>query len=334
MVSTEQATKIEALEEALPQVPSKSQKFAQDLVRKGKKWNLSSKQMYWVVKLTEEATAEPTVEDEAMHDDGPDARIEKLKTYAKVGFAASLLQQYTRKGYLSGKQWEWVEKLNAEEDARIEAKAKAEAERIERMKKFELKHTLDKYDAVVEMFKVAEENLKKPKWNFVTPSGVHFTLTLNGNRDRIRVGGRYGEIDMTTGVYHYNDYAINAAEILPLMEDFKHDPVGVAAEQGHLQGACCFCARHLTDHRSTSHGYGPICAKRYSLTWDTASALEIQAIRAEKVKKFTIETHAKGWVVYDIDTGAELATFETSDQARAFTDEFTSIRVIPGDKTA
>jgi hypothetical protein len=38
------------------------------------------------------------------------------------------------------------------------------------------------------------------------------------------------------------------------------DPAKAAAEYGHLTGVCCFCAHPLTDERSTSVGYGPICA--------------------------------------------------------------------------
>lgn len=40
-----------------------------------------------------------------------------------------------------------------------------------------------------------------------------------------------------------------------------------AAEFGHRTGQCVFCLRHLTDERSVSVGYGPICAGNNGLPW-------------------------------------------------------------------
>lgn len=40
-----------------------------------------------------------------------------------------------------------------------------------------------------------------------------------------------------------------------------------AAKFGHVTGACVFCSRKLTDERSLTVGYGPVCAERESLPW-------------------------------------------------------------------
>lgn len=45
------------------------------------------------------------------------------------------------------------------------------------------------------------------------------------------------------------------------------DPEGTAAAYGHLTGACCFCRRALSDERSVSVGYGPVCADHFGLAW-------------------------------------------------------------------
>jgi hypothetical protein len=45
-----------------------------------------------------------------------------------------------------------------------------------------------------------------------------------------------------------------------------------AAAFGHETGVCCFCSRGLTDERSVTVGYGPICAERYGLPWGTVPA--------------------------------------------------------------
>lgn len=43
-----------------------------------------------------------------------------------------------------------------------------------------------------------------------------------------------------------------------------------AAAYGHKTGACCFCWQDLTDERSVTVGYGPICAERWGLPWGDA----------------------------------------------------------------
>jgi hypothetical protein len=53
---------------------------------------------------------------------------------------------------------------------------------------------------------------------------------------------------------------------------FAADPAGVAAAYGHLHGRCCFCNTALTDERSTSVGYGPICADHFGLPWGARPA--------------------------------------------------------------
>lgn len=56
-------------------------------------------------------------------------------------------------------------------------------------------------------------------------------------------------------------------EILVGLQEFAKDPVKSAASYGHLTGNCCFCMLPLTDERSTSVGYGPVCAGNYGLPW-------------------------------------------------------------------
>ncbi len=41
----------------------------------------------------------------------------------------------------------------------------------------------------------------------------------------------------------------------------------MAKEYGDEHHECCFCGIDLTDERSTSKGYGPICARKYQLPW-------------------------------------------------------------------
>lgn len=74
------------------------------------------------------------------------------------------------------------------------------------------------------------------------------------------------------GSYH-NDYGVRRvrpaleAALLPYLRDLAADPVAFAAATGRAQCWCCFCSRPLTDDRSTTRGYGPVCARTYHLPW-------------------------------------------------------------------
>jgi len=58
-----------------------------------------------------------------------------------------------------------------------------------------------------------------------------------------------------------------APDVLEALKEFSTDPVKAARQYASLTGNCCFCNRELTDPRSMSNGYGPVCANHYSLPW-------------------------------------------------------------------
>jgi hypothetical protein len=56
-------------------------------------------------------------------------------------------------------------------------------------------------------------------------------------------------------------------EIQQTLLEFQSNPAAIAAIYGKKKGQCCFCRAELTDPRSVSVGYGPICADHYDLPW-------------------------------------------------------------------
>lgn len=74
----------------------------------------------------------------------------------------------------------------------------------------------------------------------------------------------YGAISLD-GIFHPSMNAF--PDLSDLLRRLADDPAGVASEYGKLTGNCCFCERPLTDKRSTDVGYGPVCAKSYSLPY-------------------------------------------------------------------
>lgn len=62
----------------------------------------------------------------------------------------------------------------------------------------------------------------------------------------------------------------------------EQDPLQAAVNYGRVTGSCSFCSHLLTDQRSVSVGYGPICAERNGLPWgDVVSDLLADVAPAE-----------------------------------------------------
>jgi hypothetical protein len=176
-------------------------------------------------------------------------------------FANSLLAQAERyNGILTEKQMFWVRKL-------IEDKPKPTVD-------------LGNFSGVIKLFDGAARNLKHPKVRLKLTDGRPITLSIAGQSSRfpgtvnVTDGGKfgantwYGRVD-TTGKFELagNIDAGTAASITALLINFAANPAKVASDYGHTTGSCCFCAKTLTDDRSVSVGYGPICADKFSLPW-------------------------------------------------------------------
>jgi len=119
-----------------------------------------------------------------------------------------------------------------------------------------------KYPAIVlEGFRVSVAGARAKEPGSLTITSIDRTGTDKFGRP---ARDWYGRVSVT-GTFHP---ARNApADLGDKLRRFAADPVGEAAAFGHLHGACCFCARALSDDRSTTVGYGPICADHYGLPW-------------------------------------------------------------------
>ena len=131
------------------------------------------------------------------------------------------------------------------------------------------------FSAIRALFDKASRSLKRPAVLLHDGSGM-IRLTVAGDGARVP-----GAINVTTagsfdertwlgriladGAYEPSRKA--APSVAALLTRFAAAPAAVAAECGKLMGACAFCARPLTDARSTEVGYGPICAENYGLPW-------------------------------------------------------------------
>lgn len=186
-------------------------------------------------------------------------------------FAMSLQAQHSNRGSLSEKQMFWVRELTkrgrasapqaslqgsptptataAPTFSRINelfAKAGGRAAIV-----FRTSHGLEF------RLSVAGERAQQPGSVNVTDAGTSFESRVWYGR--IGLDGRW---QPSRKVQASEQGAVEAA-----LAQFNADPAAAAAEYGHAVGSCCFCRRELTDERSVSVGYGPICAERFGLPW-------------------------------------------------------------------
>jgi hypothetical protein len=194
--------------------------------------------------VTEQTTAIAALRDAAVPKD-------------KAEFAASLLNQFDRAGRLSDKQWRWVGILSGNAPT--------------------LAGITSGLAPILAMLQVASEKIQRPRLIFraVVDGRIDIVIKLNTR-------GRYeGEAHTTDGQpYGFNKYFGRVTkdgafhpgrdltpQVRAFLESLAADPAAVAGAYGQQSGECCFCARELTDERSTQVGYGPVCAGNYGLPW-------------------------------------------------------------------
>ena len=176
-------------------------------------------------------------------------------------FAESLLSQAGGRG-LSAKQSAWIDRLAA----RAAPPDPTEKPIV--------------VAPIVAMFAKAYGTLKLPKV-LVDADGTSLRLTVAGGRSRAP-----GSIVVTSAARSYDDRAFYGR----IMQDgtvrfgrdvgsdvkrtigaalvkLAEDPEGAARAYGQRLGQCCFCGLTLSDPSSIRVGYGPICAKHFSLPW-------------------------------------------------------------------
>ncbi len=183
-------------------------------------------------------------------------------------FALSMLKQLEKKGDLSSKQWYWIDKL---------------AQRSLEGPKEPPKEELGSFAGVIALFTKAAGHLKHPRIRLQTESGNQVCLSRAGQQSKyagqinVSDGGPYGNnvwygrIDahgaFTQSIKVAEKAPTAMDEVTKLLRALAQDPVKVATQHGLLTGNCCFCNSGLKDEKSTSVGYGPVCAKHFGLPW-------------------------------------------------------------------
>ena len=185
------------------------------------------------------------------------ASIEKLDSRDRE-FAHSLVDCFNRRGSLSERQWPWVSKLIDRANPKPAAEP-ADAVDLSRL---------------TALFDKAAQGMKRPQVAFACNAG-EFVVSRAGDNSA-NPGFLYlktvdksylGKISPKGHLSMARNTNEDQQVIFEALAGFAADPQGAAAAYGKETGFCCFCSRTLTDDRSVSVGYGPICADRWGLPW-------------------------------------------------------------------
>lgn len=217
--------------------------------------------------------------------------IHKLAEKDK-SFAASLVASYTKKGSSTPNQEKWLRIMC---EKAVTGKAAVAAQ---------VAHLGD-YSAVYAMFaKAKAAGLQKPKIKLKAATGQTVVLRLSGASSAVP-----GVINITNGkgyntpaakwygrIFKDGKYEksgkVNDPAVDALLADLAKNPAQVTAFYGKQTGNCCFCGLALTDAKSVTVGYGPICAGKYGLPWGEATAPGSSFV-AFKYEKQNVQTLAE-----------------------------------------
>lgn len=179
-------------------------------------------------------------------------------------FAWSLCHQFFKKGDLSNKQQVWLYRL-ADKAHGIPDFTQPYPEKVQ----------VGALSGLIAMFEKAGQKLKYPTITLQLDNGQEVRLSRAGANSKnpgfIYVKSKYaywgkvspdGQFMPITGLDPDVKDKVSA-----LLRDLSRHPAEAAAKHGSLTGYCCFCASLLTDEKSVSVGYGPVCAKNWGLPW-------------------------------------------------------------------
>ena len=176
--------------------------------------------------------------------------IEALKELTSWNnFAASLVEQFNKRGSLSEKQ------TGAAVAMLMKVKANKSKNSI-------MGQSVD-LGNVVAMFNKAHEAIKTPKFRFEDLVVSRAPDTgANAGALYVKVDGEYAG-KVKEGKW----FGLRTApqDTLSKLQQIAESPLGSAVAYGRKTGTCACCGRELTVHASIERGIGPICAERFGL---------------------------------------------------------------------
>lgn len=183
-----------------------------------------------------------------------DEALEKLRSLTtKSDFARELVAK-AAKG-LSDRQWAWVHKIVVDTSNPRPSGVDVDLSGVIKLFAHAKQHL--NRPAIVLRTATKEIKLSLASENSKHPGAVYVASGTWG-------GPYYGRIEPNGTLVPGRDLC---DEVRELLRELADKPAETAAKHGKLTGHCCFCARRLSDERSTQVGYGKVCADHFGMPW-------------------------------------------------------------------
>jgi hypothetical protein len=184
-------------------------------------------------------------------------------------FATDLIRGFEKYGSLTDRQAPWVDRLI--DRAKLATEPQKPREQIGDLSK------------LLALFDRAAKHLKSPAVVILLEQIGEVRISVAGARAKIpgsinvATNGRYGESTWfgrirRDGTFDPSSRVTTPDTLIDQLQDFASRPAEMAAEHGRLTGRCCFCNTSLENEKSTAVGYGPVCAKKWGLSWGARAA--------------------------------------------------------------
>jgi hypothetical protein len=188
-------------------------------------------------------------------------------------FAQSLINHFRKRGYLSTKQFPWIERLISKA---VLTPPKPETVDLE----------ASKVAGILAIFKAAESKIKWPKLKLETDDGHPVVLSLAGPKAKfpgsinITDGKPFGENHWYGRIHPDGNWEKpfkqfnEMDQVSKLLRMLANAPGEFASMSGKKTGQCCFCNKPLEQANSVAAGFGPVCASNWGLTAEWKAAVE------------------------------------------------------------
>lgn len=199
-------------------------------------------------------------------------------------FCANLCDFYEHKGYLTGRQLVYMVRYYEEVGGKIEAEEDEDREQQHPAREavFDPPRVVVNGLPIVTLFDTAAKFIQKPKIVYKLAPPIHGCTNLVFYRtgEHSHAPGSVGVVNgalapdnsMLATVYRdkpavFYRGAFGKPELQQVIKLLCEKPMEHLQHNGKAHGVCCYCARPLTDPRSVTAGYGPVCADHWGLPW-------------------------------------------------------------------
>jgi hypothetical protein len=309
--------KVDKLRTVVDSLEGRDISFGNDLISKWDRYGkISSKQLYWVEKLTEKGEA--ATPDEANKQDGWEAVVELFDQFEGSENGRPLKRPAITLVVEADTQPAPVPQVPRWGTKGVETFNPYQRELVVRPTKTTLKTTSVDVNGTV--------TAHLDDTHFLTITEAERAYSQESKR-YLQQGKAVKRGTVLRGMGTMTPTLNLPVDVQIVLESLKIDPIATVRRLGRKTGFCCFCGLPLSTPESLTHGYGATCAKNGKLPHGKKSAKAIEVEMENAVTRMVMLLEGGQWAVVDLDTNEVIMTFDDEDLARSALDEWSELKL-------